>query len=729
MGWFNEQIKERKKRDDKSMSDALEEISAVITKKKVEADRSTQAHTSHEKVSMAMSRILSYYSIKPKECPLEIKNFEEQVDFFCRPYGIMRRRVVLEKGWYRNSAGALLATRNDGSAVAFIPNHFSGYSYYDPDKCKMVPLNSKNEKDFSEEAICFYYPLPQTKLSVFNLLTFVFKSIPVSSYVMIIAILLITTLIGMISPYVTHAIYNQVIPEGNMRLFWAMLVFSLFVSIGTMLVGMSKTLIDQRVETQLSVSVQAAAMARVMSLPPDFFKKYSAGELTTKIQYFNLLCEEFYSGFLATGLTAVFSLVYIKQVFEYAPALLIPSLFFTALTLAYSVLNTVLRMKISKKAMEVSGKKNGMTYAMISGIQKIRITGSEKRAFARWTKTYTEEVKYTYGIPKILLLSPTISLAISLVSTIVMYFVSIRAGVNIADYYAFTAAYGMLAGAFTSIVAVGMNAANIRPTLEQVRPIMETIPEVSEDKGIISKLYGEIELNNISFRYDENMPWVLSDFSLKIKAGQYIAIVGKSGCGKSTLIRLLLGFEHAQKGAIYYDKKNLDSIDMKSLRKKIGVVMQDDKLFHSDIFSNITISAPSLTLDEAWEAAEKANIADDIRAMPMGMHTIIAEGNGGISGGQKQRLAIARAIAPKPKVLIFDEATSALDNITQKNISKALDKLECTRIVVAHRLSTVQHCDRIIVLDNGRIVEDGTYDELLKKGGYFTELAERQRVE
>lgn len=729
MGWFDEQIKERKKRDDNKMSEALEEMSYVITKRKADAKGGPAEQSPSEKVSDAVNRILHYYHMKTRECPPEINTLDDQLEFFCRLQGIMRRNVVLEKGWYRNSAGPLLGFKKDGTVVALLPGRFYGYSYYDPATGKKVRLNSKTEKEISENAICFYHPLPPTKLSIVDLLFYVFKSIPVSSYMMILFIMLVTTLVGMITPYITHVIYDRIIPEGNMRLFWAMLVFSVSLGIGTLLINMAKTLIEQKVSTQLSVCVQAATMARVMSLPPSFFKQYSAGELTTKIQYFNSLCANFYSSFVATGLTSTFSLVYIRQVFKYSPSLLLPSILFTLLTLGYSVLNTVLRMKTSKKAMEAATKKNGMTYAMISGIHKIRITGSEKRAFVRWSKAYNEEVKHTYGIPKILLLSSTISTAISLASTVVMYFVAVRSNVSVADYYAFTAAYGMLSGVFTSLVGIGMQSASLRPTLNQVRPIMEAIPEMSADKKMVTQISGEIELSNLSFRYDESLPWVIDDLSLKIKAGQYVAIVGKSGCGKSTLVRLLIGFESPQKGSIYYDRKNIDSLDMKSLRKKIGVVMQDDKLFHGDIFSNITISAPWLTLKDAWAAAEKADIADDIRAMPMQMHTVISEGSGGISGGQRQRLAIARAIAPNPKVLIFDEATSALDNITQKKISKSLENLNCTRIVIAHRLSTVRECDRIIVLDNGRIVEDGTYDELLAKGGFFTELAERQQLE
>jgi ABC-type bacteriocin/lantibiotic exporter with double-glycine peptidase domain len=294
---------------------------------------------------------------------------------------------------------------------------------------------------------------------------------------------------------------------------------------------------------------------------------------------------------------------------------------------------------------------------------------------------------------------------------------------------AFNSAYSMMSTAFVSLSGITVMVSQIRPVLKMIQPILDAEPEVNTGRHVVTKLRGSIELNNVSFRYSESMPAVLDDFSLKIPSGQYLAIVGKTGCGKSTLMRILLGFEQPQKGAVYYDGKDIAAMDLKSLRRKIGVVMQNGKLFQGDIYSNIVISAPQLTLDEAWEAAEMAGIADDIRRMPMGMHTVIGEGQGGISGGQRQRLMIARAIAPKPKILMFDEATSALDNITQKTVSDSLEKLKCTRIVIAHRLSTIRHCDRIIVLDQGRIVEDGTYEALVAKGGYFSELVARQRID
>ena len=314
-------------------------------------------------------------------------------------------------------------------------------------------------------------------------------------------------------------------------------------------------------------------------------------------------------------------------------------------------------------------------------------------------------------------MNSVISAAINLVGVVIMYSAAIKSGVSYDNYIAFTAAYGYVTGAFMQMSSIALLIAGIRPTYEMVKPILDEEPETAGGK----QTSGNIEMSHVSFRYADNMPNILNDLSIRIKSGEYIAIVGETGCGKSTLVRILLGFEKPKKGAVYYDGKDISGLDLRSLRRHIGVVMQNGKLMMGSIFENITISAPWLTLDDAWKAAETAGIADDIREMPMGMQTIISEGQGGISGGQKQRLLIARAIAPNPRILIFDEATSALDNLTQKKVTKALDSYKCTRLVIAHRLSTIQACDRILVLRGGRFIEDGTYDELIANQGFFAE--------
>ena len=266
----------------------------------------------------------------------------------------------------------------------------------------------------------------------------------------------------------------------------------------------------------------------------------------------------------------------------------------------------------------------------------------------------------------------------------------------------------------------------MKPLLDSVRPILETVPEIEAKSAQVDFLTGSIHMSHVSFRYQEDAPLVLDDINLDIKPGEYVGIAGKSGCGKSTLMRLLLGFEKPQSGGIYYDNYDLDKVDKTSLRRKIGCCLQSGSLFTGDIFHNITITAPWSTHDDAWEALRMASLEEDVRRMPMGLHTVVSEGGGGFSGGQKQRMLIARALIAKPDIIFFDEATSALDNISQKQVSDNLDQLHCTRVIIAHRLSTIRHCDRIIVIDKGKIVEEGNFDQLMEKKGLFYEMSLRQ---
>ena len=726
MGWFDEQIKQRKRNDDEIFSEAFLGIADAVLGSRLVSIYSTD----EEKAEDAIGEILKYYHVKPREVPSSIKGLNDRLEFLLRPYGIMRRSVKLEAGWHKDAIGAMMTTRKDDhTVVALIPRGLSGYVYFDNTTGKWVKISQKNETLFEEEGICFYKPFPLKKLTVPALMRYVLDCLSPADLSLVALATLTVSLVGLLMPKLNNLLFGTVAESGELRLLIAIAVFLVSAGISRLLFNAVKTLVVGRVNTKIDLSVQAAAMMRLLSLPADFFKQYSSGDLASRTGYLQSLCSMLVSAVLNTGLTSVFSLLYISQIFVYAPMLVVPALSITLVTLIFTLVTTFSQMKLTRQQMELAAKENGMSYALITGIQKIKLSGAEKRAFAQWAEVFSQRLALTANPPMFLRANGAISTAISLAGTIIMYYFALRSGISVPEYYAFNTAYGMMSGAFLSLAGIASTIARLKPVLDMAKPLMETIPEVSEGKVVIDRLSGGIELNNVSFRYNDSMPMVIDDLSLKIRPGQYVAIVGATGCGKSTLMRLLLGFEKPQKGAIYYDGKDLNAIDLKSLRRKIGVVMQDGKLFQGDIFSNITISAPQLTLKEAWEAAEMAGVAEDIRAMPMGMHTIISEGSGGISGGQRQRLMIARAIAPKPRILMFDEATSALDNLTQKTVSESLDKLKCTRIVIAHRLSTIRHCDRILYLEKGKILEDGTYEALIARGGKFSELVARQRLD
>ena len=726
MGWFEKQIKQRSDLDQKLFEESFFHAASVVLGERT----ATKISDEHIITRQAIDDILKYYHFQPIEIPNSIKNHEEQLDYCLRPHGLMKRQIRLEGSWWKDAYGAILAYQKDsGEPTALLPDKFSGYYYLDRTNNKKIKLTKKTSELFDSEAYCFYKPLPQRKLAIPDLLIYMKNCLTMTDSVMIVLAALAVTGVGMLMPRITRALTGPVISSGSTKMLAGIAVCMLCTAISSQLIGSANAMLNSRIQTKTSAGVEAAMMTRIMSLPANFFRNYSAGELMSRSMAVNQLCELILGIVVGTGLSSLTSLLYITQIFSFAPSLVVPSLLIILTTVIFTTVTSIVQIRISKKHMEFSAKEAGMSYAMISGVQKIKLAGAEKRFFARWLDIYSDGAELTYAPPTFIRINGVITTAISLISNIVLYYLAVKSGIDQSNYFAFTAAYGAVMGAFTSLAGVALSAGRIRPILEIAEPFLKAEPETADNREIVTKLSGGIEMNNVYFRYSENTPYIVNDLSLKIRPGEYVAIVGRTGCGKSTLMRLLLGFEKPEKGAVYYDGKDITRLDHGSLRRNIGTVMQSGGLFQGDIYSNIVISAPHLTLDEAWEAAEIAGIADDIRAMPMGMQTLISEGHGGISGGQKQRLMIARAVAPKPKILMFDEATSALDNKTQKQVSEALDKMGCTRIVIAHRLSTIRHCDRILVLDDGKIIEEGSYEQLISRNGFFAELVKRQRLD
>ncbi len=715
--FLESQIEKRRKSDEDMYCGAFSDLLSIVginTPKK------------HRQAKGAVAQILRYLGKEVPTVPDNLNTLDAQLDYMLKPSNTMRRRVELRNEWWKDSTGCLLGSTKDGNIIAIFPRRWGGYEYVN-NEGKKIKIDSKTAKDINVDAFCFYRAFPLTSLKIKDLIKFMIESLSFVDVVFILGAYVFAQLLGMTGPIIQKIIYKNIIPSGVLSLIWPLAVFYIGKTVGETLVSITNSIVSNRLSIRMTTSVNSAIMIRFFTLPTKFFKKYTAGELASRMGYIASLCQIIMQSFSAT-LSAVFSLAYFFQMYQYGPSLVLPGMIIVVITVIYQVFMTLYRQKIYKKKLDLDPKLQSLTYALFGGIQKIKVTGSEKRAFAKWAESYSEVEKLDYSPPVLIRISGIISLIISTVGQMILYYVTVTSGVSLEDYMGFNSAYGAVTGAIMSLSGVALQFANLEPILKMIKPVMEQKPESSSGRKIPTSLSGNIEVNNLSFKYDKDGPTILDNINLKVKRGEYVAIVGKTGCGKSTLMRILLGFEDPESGAVYYDGHDLSSLDLRSVRQKIGVVMQNGSLFPSDIFSNIIITSPWKTMDDAWEAARMAGIEDDIKAMPMGMHTLISEGAGGISGGQKQRLMIARAIINKPSILFLDEATSALDNITQNHVANSISQLKSTRIVIAHRLSTIKNCDRILVMDKGKIIEEGTYDELMEQKGEFYELAIRQVV-
>ena len=726
MSWLESQIETRQRLDSELVDQSYAELAASITGKRTTPGFKT---SDLELADGAARACLRHCGVNPGGAPDDITDFDERLEWLCRPSGTMHRIVHLDGKWYKDAFGAILGWLDTGEPVALLPYPIGGYYYHDPATGHRRKVDAKAAAHIERDAVYFYRPLPQGKLEIRDLLLFVARSFDHSDYLFIFLVALATSLMGLLPAWANDIAFGTVAPSGQAGLIAPIGALLVGVSVSSALMGICRNIVMARVTTKIRIATEAATFSRVLLLPTSFFKEYASGNLANRVSQVTVLMDLLTSLTLGSGLTAVLSLVYVGQVAAYAPSLVVPALAVAILQALLTVLVTHISAIRQREAMQVSTRLSGLVTALLGGISKIKLAGAEDRAFAKWAHDYSDYARATYNRPVIERALPAIVSSIGLMGSIVIYYIAGASHITQSHYIAFSLAFGQVTAAIMQLSSMAGNLAQIRPLFEMVQPILDEVPEMADDKPSVERLSGAIEVSNVSFRYDDKSPYVIRDLSLRIRPGEYVAVVGRSGCGKSTLMRLLLGFETPDRGSIFYGPYDVGKVDLRSLRQSIGTVMQDGRLFMGDIASNITIASPSATLDDAWEAAELAGIADDIRKMPMGMQTLLSEGMGGISGGQRQRIMIARAVCGKRRILMFDEATSALDNVTQRHVSDSLEKLKCTRLVVAHRLSTVRHCDRILLLDGGRIAEEGTYEELIEKGGLFAELVERQRLD
>ena len=590
------------------------------------------------------------------------------------------------------------------------------------DLASMVRRDGRGKKEKSLMTRRF----PERSLKLRDILLFSLHSLTVADIVYVLLISAAVALINMLLPFLNKEIFDNIIPSGETGNLLPIVIVLAASGAGAALFSVTRSLLLMRVRDKVNVDVQAAMIDRTFRLPATFFRKYSSGELSSRIMSVSSICSMLSDTVLSGILSLIFSLVYFYQVYIYAQSLLGICILLMLANILLSVITFTCTLRFHKEIQPKNVALTGFLFSLVNGMQKIKTSGSERRAFAKWASLFKEASPDKADKPLLITIAPTLSMFLSLGGTLLIYSFAFTSEVQLSDFIAFNAAFGMVSGAIASFNGILPTLAQLKPMSELVRPVLDEAPEQEETMPEVRTLSGNIEINELKFRYDEESPYLYDGLNLKIKAGEYVGIVGESGCGKSTLLRLLLGFENPESGSIFYDHYNLANVNKSSLRRHIGTCMQDKNLFGGTIFDNITLNAPLSSYDDAWEAARLAGVDEDIREMPMQMHTLINDSGTGISGGQKQRILIARALAGKPRILFFDEATSALDNITQDKVASNLEKLNCTRLCIAHRLSTVRSCDRILVLKGGKIVEEGDYDSLMEKRGFFYELVNKQ---
>jgi ATP-binding cassette subfamily C protein len=515
------------------------------------------------------------------------------------------------------------------------------------------------------------------------------------------------------------------------------------VAIATTMFTMARSMAALRLESRADCGLEAAIWDRALNLPTTFFKRYTSGDLASRLGAINTIRQAVSGTTLGSILTGFFSLLNITLLFYYDAklALLGVGLVLGAALLTFAL--GLLTLRYQRRMVESSGTLSGLVLEYLRGVAKLRVTGAEARAFANWAREFSRMKQLAFGAGHVKNINDVFLSVYAVVTDILLFgaigfFLIKAAGAPITgqeavkalttgQFIAFYGAFGAVMGAVTGLSNTALGLLNLVPVYERAKPVLEGLPEVDEAKTHPGELHGQLDVVNAAFRYREDGPLILDNVSFSIRPGGFIAVVGPSGSGKSTLLRCLLGFEKLSAGGIFFDNQNLDDLDLRAVRRQMGVVLQHSQLMPGDIFTNI-VGTSLLNIDDAWEAARLCSLEEDIKAMPMGMHTMLSEDGGTLSGGQRQRILIARAIVHRPRIIFFDEATSALDNRSQEIVTQSLNQLRATRIVIAHRLSTVMNADRIIVMDRGRIAQVGDYKALIDVPGIFQDLAKRQML-
>lgn len=639
------------------------------------------------------------------------------------------RKVVLEPGWYRNDCGSIISTINK-EPVACVPRG-SSYEIFFAKTGERKKMTGKlaEQVDPCAESIC--RALPDGKLTKKDLFRFGGRSLSRGDLTAVILLGIVGALIGVLLPMLNQKVYDDYILLGNYsQLIQLCLVICTFM-IGNLFFNIVKTLSEFRLRSRIGYDMQNAVYHRLFRLPESFFRSFDSADLAQRLGKVSDMVGVVVNTTVLSALSLIFSLIYLIRMFQYSSNLALVSLVMIAVYGLIMYWLSIKMQKYEKSISESSGEASSRLYQYLNGIEKIRMAGVEDQAVYEYLVPYAKKQKDEIRKNRLDGVRTSLGAVVSSIFSMVLYYIMVGSNISVSmgEFVAFNTAFGSFSGAFLELVDGLIQVYQLKPSYERIRPVFETVPEDGGNHEAPGELSGMVSLEHVTFAYDEKSRKVLNDLSLQIHAGEYLGIVGPSGCGKSTLLKMLLGFEQPQTGQVLYDGHDLKGIDKRKLRRNLGVVLQNGKLIAGSIYENITITSPHATMKDVQAVIEAVGLKEDIDRMPMGIHTVLSENSGTISGGQQQRILIARAIISHPSILIFDEATSALDNLTQAAVCKSLDNMNVTRIVVAHRLSTIRNCDRIVVLENGNIAEEGNYASLMQQRGLFYRLASRQLAE
>ena len=644
--------------------------------------------------------------------------------------GARKRQVALRGRWWRRSHGDMLAfAGDDGQPVALLQDG-KGYCAHFVATGDSRTVDDSVAAQLAPFAQVLHAGLPGRRLGWRDLLHFVGQR-QAANAGRLVAVAALMALLTLLAPLAMGHVFDVVIPAADQWQLREILAALLALAVATLSLGVYRAELLLHVQGSTDGLLQAAVWDRVLRLPVGFFRGHAAGDLAQRIGAINDIERELSGNALVSVLGGLFAFLSLAFLFHLDVPLAALAAAFAALAVLVQVTLGLQVIRRERSALALQGRLSGLVQQMLCGIAKLRMAAAEARAFCRWSSLFVEARRVDIDIARLRNAAGIVIGALSVVATAVLFqamagpTVTSASGMSTGRFVAFASIY---AGFFAHFLAMSeslLAMLKLVPQMERTRPILETPTESLQPGRQDFQLSGGISLSHICFRYGAALPLVLDDVSLDVREGEFLAVVGPSGSGKSTLMRLLLGFEQAQSGTIHFDSIAIADLDLRAMRRQMGVVLQSGQITPGDIFSNI-VGSHKLTLDDAWEAARLCGLDADIAAMPMGMNTILGEGSGSLSGGQRQRLLIARAIVRKPRILLFDEATSALDNHAQETVTRSVEQLRATRVVIAHRLSTIRNADRIVVMDQGRVVQSGRYDDLVAEPGLFRDLARRQ---